>query len=70
MSRDQFKKVRKFIHFNDNQEHKTWDDGNYKRLQKLRPIIDMLSNTIASIPFEQNHSTDKKMYITIAMYAK
>lgn len=70
MSRDQFKKVQKFINFNDNQKHKTWDAENHNRLQKLRPIIDMINNNIASIPFEQNLSTDKQTCINTAMYAK
>ncbi|GFU09348.1 piggyBac transposable element-derived protein 2 [Nephila pilipes] len=64
LNRDQFEKIRKFIHFNENQKHLSRDDSNCDRLHKLRSTIDILNKYVASILFEQNLSIDEEMCVT------
>lgn len=63
MSLKHFEKIRRFIHFNDNN---TLDNKNPKhdRLHKIRPLIESLKTNYKKLPFEQYLSVDEQLCST------
>ncbi|XP_028324766.1 piggyBac transposable element-derived protein 3-like [Gouania willdenowi] len=57
MPRRRFKLLRRFIHFNDNQQC----DGSPDRFYKIRPLFDMLRQQCLLIPSTYQHSVDEVM---------
>lgn len=72
MNGDQFEKVQKLIHYNDNYKHLPWEEADHDRLHKLWCIIGILKNNFGSIPFEQNLSLTNNTKLTLhkAIYVK
>ena len=61
---NRFEKIRRIIHFNNNDKNKPINDPNHDKLQKLRPVIDHLNEKFSSIPLDQRLSIDEKMCAT------
>ncbi|XP_061591810.1 piggyBac transposable element-derived protein 2-like [Cololabis saira] len=57
MSKKRFKLLRRFIHFNDNQQC----DGNPDRFYKIRPLFEMLREQCLLIPSTYKQSVDEVM---------
>lgn len=64
MPLNKFEKIRRYIHFDDNNKQLPKDDPNHDRLHKLRPLIDHLNKKISSIPLESALSVDEQMCAT------
>ncbi|CAG4954515.1 unnamed protein product [Colias eurytheme] len=61
---NRFEKIRRIIHFNNNDMHKPINDPNHDKLHKLRPVIDHLNEKFSSIPLDQRLSIDEQMCAT------
>lgn len=61
---NKFEKIRRVLHFNDNNNHLPIDHPQHDRLHKLRPIIDHLNEKFSSIPLTQRLSIDEQMCST------
>lgn len=57
MSRNRFQQLRRFIHFNDNEQCNDSPD----RFYKIRPLFDMLRQQCLQIPSTYKHSVDEVM---------
>lgn len=64
MTVNRFEKIRKFLHFNDNELHLPRDNENHDRLHKLRPILDHLNNVFSTVPLEGKLSIDEQLCST------
>lgn len=64
MTVNRFEKIRKILHFNDNEKHLPIDHPHHDRLHKLRPVIDHLNNRFSLIPIDQRLSIDEQMCAT------
>lgn len=71
MSLNNFEKIRRYLHFNDNSTMLPKDHPDNDRLHKIRPVIDHLNNKYQSIPFSRNLGLDEQLCVTKArMYLK
>lgn len=61
---NRFEKIRRILHFNDNDTHRPVNDPNHDRLHKLRPVIEHLNERFASVPMDQRLSIDEQMCAT------
>lgn len=62
LSRDRFKDINRFIHFNDNSKQVLQrSDPEYDRYFKIRPVLDSLRNSCLSIEPEEKMSVDEQM---------
>lgn len=64
MTNNKFERIRRILHFNDNEKHLDVNHPKHDRLHKLRPIIGHLNDKFASIPLDQRLSIDKQMCAT------
>jgi len=71
MSLNNFEKIRRYLHFNDNSTMLPKDHADNDRLHKIRPVIDHLNNKYQSIPFSRDLCVDEQLCATKArMYLK
>jgi len=71
MSLNNFEKIRRYIHFNDNAKMLPIDHVDNDRLHKIRPVIDHLNSKFQSIPFSRDLCVDEQLCATKArMYLK
>jgi len=61
MSRDRFKKLKAFLHFNDNSKPPGKNDSSYDKLYKIRPLLQMLRENCLTVPPEEINSVDERM---------
>jgi len=61
MSRNRFKKVKAFLHFNDNSKALGKNDSSYDRLYKIRPLLQMLRENCLTVPPEEINSVDEQI---------
>ncbi|CAK1593285.1 unnamed protein product [Parnassius mnemosyne] len=61
---NKFEKMRKLLHFNNNDDHLPVDHVQHDRLHKLRPIITHLNEKFSSVTIEQRLSIDEQMCAT------
>jgi len=59
MSRDRFKKLKAFLHFNDNSKPPGKNDSSYDKLYKIRPLLQMLRENCLTVPPEEINSVDE-----------
>lgn len=64
MAVNKFEKMRRILHFNDNDQHKPVGHTEHDRLHKLRPVIDHLNAKFSSMPLDQRLSIDEQMCAT------
>lgn len=57
---NKFEKMRKFLHFNNDDDHLPVDHAQHDRLHKLRPIITHLNEKFSSLNIEQRLSIDNR----------
>ena len=57
MTYNTFTKLKRFLHFADNNDGANTDD----RLRKIRPLVDMLRSQFLSVPLEENMSIDEQI---------
>lgn len=68
LSRSEFERIQKFIHFADNSQMPDRNDENFDKLYKLRPIIDALNNKFQCVPLQQCLSVDEQLCSTKARH--
>lgn len=69
MTVNRYEKIRRYLHFNDNEKHLPRENPDYDRLHKLRPLIDCLNkNFCKDIPIEQFLSVDEQICSTKARH--
>ncbi|XP_026745537.1 piggyBac transposable element-derived protein 3-like isoform X1 [Trichoplusia ni] len=61
---NKFEKIRRVLHFNDNNKHLPIGHPQHDRLHKLRPVIEHLNAKFSSIPISQRLSIDEQMCAT------
>ena len=62
MSRDKFKEITRYIHFNDNSQIEVnRDNPNYDRLYKVRPILEKLRSQCLLLEPEEKQSIDEQL---------
>ncbi|KAF2886474.1 hypothetical protein ILUMI_19699 [Ignelater luminosus] len=62
MSVNKYEKIRRFLHFNNNETALPRDSSNYDRLHKVRPLADALNTNFSKdIPLEQYLSVDEQI---------
>lgn len=61
---NKFEKMRKLLHFNNNDDHLPVDHAQHDRLHKLRPVINHLNEKFSSVTIEQRLSIDEQMCAT------
>ncbi|CAK1578837.1 unnamed protein product [Parnassius mnemosyne] len=61
---NKFEKMRKLLHFNNNDDHLPVDHVQHDRLHNLRPIITHLNEKFSSVTIEQRLSIDEQMCAT------
>lgn len=59
-----FEKIRRFIHFANNETFIPRDQPGHDRLHKIRPLVDFFNNKFSSVPLEQHLSIDEQMCST------
>ncbi|CAK1580646.1 unnamed protein product [Parnassius mnemosyne] len=64
MNVNTFEKIKKYIHFNDNDKYIPVNQPGHDRLYKVRPIIDSLNQTFSSVKKHQRLSIDEQMCAT------
>ncbi|XP_026316625.1 piggyBac transposable element-derived protein 4-like [Hyposmocoma kahamanoa] len=64
MTVNKFEKIRKILHFNNNENHLPISHPQHDKLYKLRPIIDHLNQQFSSVTIEQRLSIDEQMCAT------
>ncbi|CAI6371787.1 unnamed protein product [Macrosiphum euphorbiae] len=71
MSLNNFEKIRRYLHFNDNSTMLPKDHPDNDRLHKIRPVVDHLNNKYQRIPFSRDLCVDEQQCATKArMYLK
>lgn len=66
MSNNNFEKIRKYLHFNNNDNMIPRNSPGHDRLFKIRPLIDALNKKFSSIPLEENLAIDEQLCSTKA----
>jgi len=61
MSRNRFKKVKAFLHFNDNSKALGKNDSSYDKLYKIRPLLQVLRESCLTVPPEEINSVDERI---------
>lgn len=61
---NRFEKIRRILHFNDNDKHLPVTHPQHDKLHKLRPIIEHLNQKFCSVTIEQRLSIDEQMCVT------
>lgn len=61
---NKFEKMRKLLHFNNNNDHLPVDHAQHGRLHKLRPVINHLNEKCSSVTIEQRLSIEEQMCAT------
>ena len=64
MSINRFKKIKQFLHCNDNEKNLPPTDDNFDELYKVRPVIDSLLEKCKQIPQEEHHWVDEQIIPT------
>ncbi|CAG5000422.1 unnamed protein product [Parnassius apollo] len=65
---NEFEKIRRFIHFNDNSKIVPRDHADHDRLYKIRPIVSKLNETCLNVPFEKYLCVDEQICSTKARH--
>ncbi|XP_055947084.1 piggyBac transposable element-derived protein 3-like [Argiope bruennichi] len=65
---NEFEKIRRYLHFNDNNAFSTDLQGGQDKFFKLRPLIDELQKSFLSIPMEECLCVDEQMCATKARH--
>ncbi|XP_055932210.1 piggyBac transposable element-derived protein 2-like [Argiope bruennichi] len=65
---NEFEKIRRYLHFNDNNAFSTDLQGGQDKFFKLRPLIDELQKSFLSIPMEESLCVDEQMCATKARH--
>ncbi len=61
LSRDRFKQLKKFLHFNDNSKAPGRKDKDYDKLYKIRPLLRMLRDNCSKVTPEEHNSVDEQI---------
>ena len=61
ISRDQFKKLKSFLHFSDNSTAPGKNDEAYDKLYKVRPLLQMLRKNCLAAPPEAHNAVDEQI---------
>ena len=61
ISRDRFKKLKSFLHFNDNSQAPAKNDKAYDKLYKIRPLLQMLRKNCLAVPSEEDNAVDEQI---------
>ncbi|CAH2101204.1 unnamed protein product [Euphydryas editha] len=61
---NKFEKIRRVIHFNDNDKHLPITHQEHDKLQKLGPLIDHLNTKFSNVAIDQRLSIDEQMCST------
>lgn len=61
---NRFEKIRRFVHFTNNETFISRDQPGHDRLHKIRLLVEFLNNKFSSISLEQHLSIDKQMCST------
>ena len=61
ISRDRFKKLKAFLHFNDNSQAPGKNSSSYDKLYKIRPLLQMLKKNCLAVPPEELNSVDEQI---------
>ena len=61
MSRNRFKSLLRYIHFNDNNNMKKKDHTDYDALFKVRPLLDALKEKMGEVEPEEHHAIDEQI---------
>ena len=64
MSYAQFVKIRRYLHFANNQQNTVPYEENHDRLFKIRPVVEHFRKTFSLVPFEESLSIDEQMCAT------
>lgn len=64
MTLNHFEKIRRFIHFNDNNKMLPKNNSQHDRLFKIRPLITHLLAKCQSVPYEECMSIDEQLCTT------
>lgn len=66
MPMNKLKKIRRFIHFNDNSNMAPCDHADHDCLFKIRPVVTKLNETCLNVPFEKYLCVDQQICSTKA----
>ena len=61
MSRDRFKKLKAYLHFNDNSKAPGKNYSSYDKLYKIRPLLQLLRENFLTVPPEEINSVDEQI---------
>lgn len=64
MTVNEFERIKRFLHFNNNDEQKSQDEDGCDRLFKLRPVMKTLLTNFQKVPFEESLLLDEQVCIT------
>lgn len=64
MPNNKFEKMKNYLHFNNNDQHKEIGHPEHDRLFKIRPVIEELNERFSSVPMDQRLSIDEQMCAT------
>lgn len=59
-----FEKIKQCLHFNNNENMKQNNEVKYDRLFKIRPLVNSLLNSYATVPKEECLSLDEQLFAT------
>ena len=64
MTSKRFEKLKRYLHFSDNEEALPKNHPKYDKLQKVRPLIDSVVQKCRSIPPQERHAIDEQIIPT------
>lgn len=66
MSVNNFERIKRFLHFNDNNLDLPSNHEDRERLFKIRPIVELLKTKFSSVPFDECLALDEQLCPTKA----
>ena len=61
MGRQRFDKIKRFLHFNDNNKAKKPGEQGFDKLYKIRPVLSHIRSKFLEVSPEEHHSIDEQM---------